>query len=109
MIVSGKVKTEIKEEKKKMMLKQMMIKHHQVHEKKVLLTDEVDVFFGNEFCGNCYAPAVTIREPRIKRTTDYICSNKCIDIHKYFVVNKLRDLMRHDNINILCLIIIVQE
>ena len=28
MIVSGKVKTEIKEEKKKMMLKQMMIKHH---------------------------------------------------------------------------------
>ena len=36
--------------------------------KKVLLIDEVDVFFSNEFYGNSYTPAPTMRDPCIKKS-----------------------------------------
>ncbi|ETO08110.1 hypothetical protein RFI_29276 [Reticulomyxa filosa] len=39
---------------------------------KVLLIDEVDVFFSKDFYGNCYSPAATLRHDIITKLIDFI-------------------------------------
>ncbi|ETN97269.1 hypothetical protein RFI_40262, partial [Reticulomyxa filosa] len=42
---------------------------------RVLLIDEVDVFFNKEFYGSCYSPAATLRHDAITRLISYIWEN----------------------------------
>ncbi|ETN99081.1 hypothetical protein RFI_38406, partial [Reticulomyxa filosa] len=43
---------------------------------KVLLIDEVDVFFNREFYGSCYSPAAVLRHDTIINLIDYIWKNR---------------------------------
>ncbi|ETO01748.1 hypothetical protein RFI_35691, partial [Reticulomyxa filosa] len=43
---------------------------------RVLLIDEVDVFFNKEFYGSCYSPAATLRHVAINKLIDYIWENR---------------------------------
>lgn len=43
---------------------------------KILLIDEVDVFFNQEFYGNIYTPSVSLKDPTIKVLIDYIWKEK---------------------------------
>ncbi|ETO21276.1 hypothetical protein RFI_15929, partial [Reticulomyxa filosa] len=43
---------------------------------KILLIDEVDVFFNKDFYGSCYSPAVTLRHDTITKLIDFIWNNK---------------------------------
>ena len=43
---------------------------------KVLLIDEVDVFFSDDFFGKVYNPQALIRCPEITALTDYIWNNR---------------------------------
>ncbi|ETO04255.1 hypothetical protein RFI_33142, partial [Reticulomyxa filosa] len=43
---------------------------------KILLIDEVDVFFNKEFYGDCYSPAATLRHDVITNLIDYIWANR---------------------------------
>ncbi|ETO00571.1 hypothetical protein RFI_36869, partial [Reticulomyxa filosa] len=43
---------------------------------KVLLIDEVDVFFNKEFYGSCCSPAATLRHDIITKLIDHIWNNK---------------------------------
>ncbi|ETN99838.1 hypothetical protein RFI_37629, partial [Reticulomyxa filosa] len=42
---------------------------------RVLLIDEVDVFFNKEFYGSCYSPAATLRHDTITKLINYIWEN----------------------------------
>ncbi|ETO36876.1 hypothetical protein RFI_00186, partial [Reticulomyxa filosa] len=48
----------------------------QVIRSKILLIDEVDVFFNKDFYGSCYSPAVTLRHDTITKLIDFIWKNK---------------------------------
>ncbi|ETO30348.1 hypothetical protein RFI_06774, partial [Reticulomyxa filosa] len=43
---------------------------------KILLIDEVDVFFNKDFYGSCYSPAATLRHDAITKLIDFIWKNK---------------------------------
>ena len=43
---------------------------------KILLIDEVDVFFSREFYGNLYTPSVSLRDPTIIALANYIWENR---------------------------------
>ncbi|ETO08396.1 Helicase conserved domain containing protein [Reticulomyxa filosa] len=43
---------------------------------KILLIDEVDVFFNKEFYGSCYSPAATIRHDSITKLINFIWNNR---------------------------------
>lgn len=43
---------------------------------KILLIDEVDVFFSREFYGSLYTPAASVRDSTITALTNYIWTNK---------------------------------
>ncbi|ETO10976.1 hypothetical protein RFI_26400 [Reticulomyxa filosa] len=62
---------------------------------KVLLIDEVDVFFNKEFYGSCYSPAATLRHDSITKLVDYIWNNK-----KSFL--KLRDVKQSNEYKECC-------
>ncbi|ETO06880.1 hypothetical protein RFI_30511 [Reticulomyxa filosa] len=47
---------------------------------KILLIDEVDVFFNKEFYGGCYSPAATIRHDSVTKLIDFIWKNKSVDL-----------------------------
>jgi hypothetical protein len=42
----------------------------------ILLIDEVDVFFSENFFGNTYMPQAEIKGPEVGALTDYIWHNK---------------------------------
>jgi hypothetical protein len=52
---------------------------------KILLIDEVDVFFSKEFYGNVYMPQAEIREAKVKSLTDYIWRTRASNL-------KLKDI-----------------
>ncbi|ETO08017.1 hypothetical protein RFI_29373 [Reticulomyxa filosa] len=43
---------------------------------KILLIDEVDVFFNKDFYGNCYSPAATLRHDTITKLIDFIWKDR---------------------------------
>jgi len=43
---------------------------------KVLMVDEVDVFFGKDFYGNLYKPLAKLKDPTIIELTNYIWNNR---------------------------------
>lgn len=47
-----------------------------VQRAKILLIDEVDVFFSKEFYGNLYTPSVTLQDPTITALANYIWENR---------------------------------
>ncbi|ETO33241.1 hypothetical protein RFI_03866 [Reticulomyxa filosa] len=47
-------------------------KSNEVVRSKILLVDEVDVFFNKDFYGKCYSPAATLRHDTITKLVDFI-------------------------------------
>jgi len=43
---------------------------------KILLVDEVDVFFNEDFYGNIYTPLARLKDPNVNKLTDYIWRNR---------------------------------
>lgn len=44
--------------------------------KRILLVDEVDVFFGKEFFGKFYSPSTSIKGPLIEDLVTYVWNNR---------------------------------
>ena len=51
-----------------------------IHHPKVLLIDEVDVFFNKDFYGNLYIPSVSLKDPTINALVNYIWKNKLLEL-----------------------------
>ncbi len=51
-------------------------KSQQKKRPRILMIDEVDVFFNKEFYGNIYTPSVSLSDPTIQELTDYIWKNR---------------------------------
>ncbi|CAF4095909.1 unnamed protein product [Rotaria sp. Silwood2] len=49
---------------------------HPIKRAKILLIDEVDVFFSREFYGNLYTPSASLRDPTIIALANYIWENR---------------------------------
>ena len=47
-----------------------------INRPKILLIDEVDVFFSKEFYGNVYTPSTMLRDPTITSLTNFIWSSR---------------------------------
>jgi hypothetical protein len=52
------------------------VKHNTDDQPRVLLIDEVDVFFSNDFYGNSYKPSVSLSNQHISNFISYIWKNK---------------------------------
>lgn len=44
--------------------------------KRVMIIDEVDVFFSKDFFGKLYSPATTIKSPEIEALANYIWNHR---------------------------------
>ena len=45
-------------------------------DKRVILIDEVDVFFSKEFFNKMYAPVAIIKDPKVSNLLDYVWNNR---------------------------------
>ncbi|ETO03803.1 hypothetical protein RFI_33599, partial [Reticulomyxa filosa] len=62
---------------------------------KILLIDEVDVFFNKDFYGNCYTPAAILRHDSITKLVDFIWKNRESSL-------KLKDVRQSDEYKVCC-------
>ncbi|CAF5067682.1 unnamed protein product, partial [Rotaria sp. Silwood1] len=60
---------------------------------KILLIDEVDVFFSRDFYGNVYTPAVSLKEPTVTSLVDYIWTQRKSNL----TLNKIKDTHEYRN------------
>ncbi|CAF1185261.1 unnamed protein product [Adineta steineri] len=54
---------------------------------KILLIDEVDVFFSQDFYGNLYTPSASLRDPTITSLINYVWTEKNSNLN----INKIKD------------------
>ncbi|CAF3312638.1 unnamed protein product, partial [Rotaria sp. Silwood2] len=60
---------------------------------KILLIDEVDVFFSRDFYGNIYTPATSLKECTITSLVDYIWTHKKSELN----LNKIKQTQEYKN------------
>ena len=67
---------------------------HNEKRAKILLIDEIDVFFSREFFGSLYTPAASLRDPTINTLTDYIWANRKsrLNLQKLKITNEYKAL-----------------
>ncbi|CAF4470583.1 unnamed protein product [Rotaria sp. Silwood2] len=60
---------------------------------KILLIDEVDVFFSRDFYGNVYTPAASLKEPTITSLVNYIWTQRKSKLN----LNKIKEAQEYRN------------
>jgi hypothetical protein len=60
-------------------------KKSSIHRKRIMLVDEVDVFFSDKFFGKVWRPGFTIKSKSIEQLANYVWNNKKEITHEKIV------------------------